>query len=139
MFSCPLVSLPAEAREAVRLPLIAPFIGRRTPMDDTSDLSCARQRTERIALLNDAARQGRDRMARIVMTSGLLAELGGDTVAQSMIAQAQLMAALRHCTFAPDSPERDFASMDVDGIKVLMKIDLYDPGLVKIPLNGSFC
>lgn len=107
-------------------------------MHDTSDLSCARQGTERIALLNDAARQGRDRTARIVMTSGLLAEFSGDTVADSMMAQARLMAALRHCTFAPDSPERDFASMDVDGIKVLMKIDLYDPGLVKIALNGSF-
>ena len=71
-------------------------------MHDTSDLSCARQRTERIALLNDAARQGRDRTARIVMTSGLLAELGGETVAQSMMAQARLMAALRHCTFAPE-------------------------------------
>lgn len=107
-------------------------------MHDTSDLTCARQRTERIALLNDAARQGRDRTARIVMTSGLLAELGGNTVADNMMAQARLMAALRHCTFAPDSPERDFASMDVDGIKVLMKVDLYDPGLVKIALNGSF-
>lgn len=107
-------------------------------MHDTSDLTCARQRTERIALLNDAARQGRDRTARIVMTSGLLAEFGGDTVADNMMAQARLMAALRHCTFAPDSPERDFASMDVDGIKVLMKVDLYDPGLVKIALNGSF-
>ena len=108
-------------------------------MHDTSDLSCAQQRTERITLLNDAARQGRDRMARIVMTSGLLAELGGDTAADSIMAQARLMAALRHCTFAPDSPERDFASMDVDGIKVLMKVDLYDPGLVKFALNGSFC
>ena len=108
-------------------------------MHDTSDLSCARQRTERIALLNDAARQGRDRTARIVMTSGLLAEFSGDTVADSMMAQARLMAALRHCTFAPDSPERDFASMDVDGIKVLMNVDLYDPGLVKVALNGSFC
>jgi hypothetical protein len=98
-------------------------------MHDTSDLSCAQQRTERIALLNDAARQGNDRMARIVMTSGLLAELGGDTVAQTMMAQARLMAALRHCTFAPDSPERDFASMDVDGIKVLMKVDYYDTEL----------
>ncbi|MDZ4273202.1 MAG: hypothetical protein U0975_11055, partial [Erythrobacter sp.] len=92
-------------------------------MHDTSDLSCTRQRTERIALLNDAARQGRDRKARIVMTSDLLAELGDDTVADSMMAQARLMAALRHCNFASDSPERDFASMDVDGIKVLMKVD----------------
>ena len=108
-------------------------------MHDTSDLTCARQRTERIALLNDAARQGRDRTARIVMTSGLLAELGGDTVEDRMMVHARLMAALRRCTFAPDSPERDFASMDVDGIKVLMKVDLYDPGLVKFALNGSFC
>ena len=91
-----------------------------------------------VSRVGRAARQGRDRTARIVMTSGLLAEFGGDTVAQSMMVQARLMAALRHCTFAPDSPERDFASMDVDGIKVLMKVDLYDPGLVKIPLNGSF-
>lgn len=100
-------------------------------MHDTSDLSCARQRTERIALLNDAARQGRDRTARIVMTSGLLAELGGDTVAQSMMAQARLMAALRHCTFAPDSPERDFASMDVDGINP------HSPSKSLILLSGS--
>lgn len=31
------------------------------------------------------------------------------------------------------------ATLDVDGIKVLMKVDLYDPGLVKVALNGSFC
>ena len=100
-------------------------------MHDTSDLSCAQQRTERIALLNDAARQGRDRMARIVMTSGLLAEFSGDTVADSMMAQARLMAALRHCTFAPDSPERDFASMDVDGINP------HSPSKSLILLSGS--
>lgn len=100
-------------------------------MHDTSDLSCARQRTERIALLNDAARQGRDRTARIVMTSGLLAEFSGDTVADSMMAQARLMAALRHCTFAPDSPERDFASMDVDGINP------HSPSKSLILLSGS--
>ena len=100
-------------------------------MHDTSDLSCARQRTERIALLNDAARQGRDRTARIVVTSGLLAEFSGDTVADSMMAQARLMAALRHCTFAPDSPERDFASMDVDGINP------HSPSKSLILLSGS--
>ena len=100
-------------------------------MHDTSDLSCARQRTERIALLNDAARQGCDRTARIVMTSGLLAEFSGDTVADSMMAQARLMAALRHCTFAPDSPERDFASMDVDGINP------HSPSKSLILLSGS--
>ena len=64
-------------------------------MHDTSDLTCARQRTERIALLNDAARQGRDRTARIVMTSGLLAEFGGDTARHHADAASGL---LRHRT-----------------------------------------
>lgn len=52
--------------------------------------------------------------------------------------QARLMAAFRHCTFSEDSPERDFAAIEFLGRKVWMKIDLYDPGLVKIALNGSF-
>lgn len=86
-------------------------------------------RTERIAQFNDAARYGRDRTARIVMTSGLLAEFGGDTVEDSMMAQARLMAALCHSAFALDSPERDCASMDMDGIKLLVKVDYYDTEL----------
>lgn len=96
-------------------------------------------RTERIARLNDRARHGLDRSSRIVVTSGLHAELAGDKPADAIFAQARLIGAMRRCTFQADSPERDFASFEVDGIKILMKIDLYDPVLVKIALNGSFC
>jgi hypothetical protein len=96
-------------------------------------------RTERIARLNDRARHGLDRSSRIVVTSGLHAQLAGEKPTDAIFAQARLMGAMRRCTFAEDSPERDFASFEVDGIKVLMKIDLYEPGFVKIALNGSFC
>lgn len=34
--------------------------------------------------------------------------------------------------------ERDFGAFTFRGERVFFKIDLYDPGLVKIPLNGSF-
>ncbi len=95
-------------------------------------------RIEQIARLNDRARHGLDRSSRIVVTSGLNATLAGEKPADAILAQARLIGAMRRCTFRADSPERDFASFEVDGIKVLMKIDLYDPGLVKIPLNGSF-
>ena len=96
-------------------------------------------RTEQIARLNDRARHGLDRTSRIVVTSGLHAQLAGEKPTDAIFAQARLMGAMRRCTVEEDSPERDFASFEVDGIKVLMKIDLYDPGLVKIALNGSFC
>lgn len=96
-------------------------------------------RTERIARLNDRARHGLDRSSRIVVTSGLHVELAGDKPADAIFAQARLIGAMRRCTFQADSPERDFASFEVDGIKILMKIDLYEPGFVKIALNGSFC
>lgn len=36
------------------------------------------------------------------------------------------MKAMRACTFAEDSPERDLALFDVDGVRVMMKIDYFD-------------
>ena len=44
-------------------------------MHDTSDLTCARQRTERIALLNDAARQARDMRTQLLEPARLGAQL----------------------------------------------------------------
>lgn len=35
--------------------------------------------------------------------------------------------------------ERDYGSFTWRGTNCFWKIDLYDPGLVKIALNGSFC
>jgi hypothetical protein len=87
-------------------------------------------RTERIARLNDRARNGLDRSSRIVVTSGLHAQLAGEKPADAIFAQARLIGAMRRCTFQTDSPERDFASFEVDGIKILMKIDYYDAELI---------
>lgn len=87
-------------------------------------------RIEQIARLNDRARHGLDRSSRIVVTSGLNATLAGEKPADAILAQARLIGAMRRCTFQADSPERDFASFEVDGIKVLMKIDYYDAELI---------
>lgn len=95
-------------------------------------------RTATIARLNDAARLGLDRRARIMFTRNCLETFRMSQDEHPAIIQAQLLAAFRCCEFAADSPERDFASILFRERKVWMKIDLYDPGLVKIALNGSF-
>ncbi|MGE4404394.1 DUF3768 domain-containing protein [Pseudomonas sp.] len=89
-------------------------------------LAPALNRTEMIARLNDRARQGLDRTAKIMMTSNLLAHLSDGTGPSRVVAQAKAMRAARNCTFGPDSPERDFASFEIDGVPVFMKIDYYD-------------
>lgn len=81
---------------------------------------------ETIARLNDRVRQGLDRTAKVVMTSNLLAHLSDGTGPSRILAQAKVLKALRNCTFSPDSPERDFARFEVDGLNVLMKIDYFD-------------
>jgi hypothetical protein len=48
---------------------------------------------------------------------------------KSIVLQARLMAAFRHCTFSEDSPERDFAAIEFLGRKVWMKIDYYDAAM----------
>lgn len=98
-------------------------------MLDDQAIATSSDRTEQIARLNDRARHGLDRTARIVVTSGLMAELAGEKTADWILAQARLMGAMRRCQFAKDSPERDFASFEVQGTKVLMKIDYYDQDL----------
>lgn len=82
-------------------------------------------KTEAIARLNDRARHGLDRRARIVMTRGLLAKLSDGTYIDDVLAQAATLAALRKCTFAEGSPERDFARFEVNGTPALMKIDYF--------------
>jgi hypothetical protein len=47
----------------------------------------------------------------------------------TIVLQARLMAAFRHCTFSEDSPERDFAAIEFLGRKVWMKIDYYDAAM----------
>ncbi|MEM6409931.1 MAG: DUF3768 domain-containing protein [Pseudomonadota bacterium] len=82
--------------------------------------------TERIAELNDRARLGLDRTARIIFTLNLLDSLNDGTRRSDILAQARVMKGLRSCTFSDDSPERDMAWFEVDGVRVMMKIDYYD-------------
>ena len=86
-------------------------------------------RTERIARLNDRCRHGLDRSARIVVTSNCLARLAPEGGITEIIAQAELMRAIRQATFDRDSPERDMGLVGVHDVKVLFKIDYYDANL----------
>lgn len=86
----------------------------------------AQSKTERIAALNDEARQGRDRTARIVFTTNLLDALGDGSRLGDLRAQARVMKAMRECAFPEDCPERDMAWFEVDRVKAMMKIDYYD-------------
>lgn len=87
-------------------------------------------RTERIAQLNDRCRHGLDRNARIVVTSNCLARLApsGTKIAE-VLAQVELMRAIRQASFDRDSPERDKGAVTVGDTEVLFKIDYYDPNL----------
>lgn len=85
--------------------------------------------TERIALLNDRARAGLDRRARIVLTANLLNRFSDGTRASDIMAQARIMRSMRTCSFAEDCPERDLAFFEVDTVRIMMKIDYYDDEL----------
>jgi len=85
--------------------------------------------TEQIARLNDRARLGLDRRARIVVTAGLLAKLSNDDPRSRIMAQARIMQAVRQRTFTPDSPERDMAWFEIDGHRAMFKIDYYDESM----------
>ena len=84
--------------------------------------------TERITQLNDRCRHGLDPNARIMVTRNCLARLSGDGEGiAEVLAQAALLAAVRRYAFQPgDGPERDFGAFDLQGQRVLFKIDYYD-------------
>lgn len=88
-------------------------------------------RTEQIARLNDRCRQGFDPAARLVVTRACLARLAGEgDTAREILAQTELMMAVRRYVFSPhDGPERDFGAFDLRGQRILFKIDCYDPAL----------
>ena len=86
-------------------------------------------RTQTIAKLNDRAREGRDRTCRAVFNRNLLGKFGDLSMEANMIAQRRIMLAMRNCTFAKDSPERDLAFFEVGDQRVMMKIDYYDTTL----------
>lgn len=83
-------------------------------------------RTATIARMNDDARLGLDRRARITFTRNCLETCSPTPETHPAIVQAQLLKAFRHCEFAADSPEHDFASILYQGRKVWLKIDYYN-------------
>ena len=104
-----------------------------------------------IAALNDAARLTMGVTCRVVMTQGIAAL--DDATRSEIIELVE-----RFQDFTPDNDphgEHDagFLYRDASGqwrtrwadddkrpsLSVMWKFDLYDPGLVKIALNGSFC
>lgn len=95
-------------------------------MPDKSANHATLSRTDEIARLNDRARMGLDRTARTVFTIGLLDTLSDGTKPSDILAQTAIIKAMRSCTFADDSPERDMAWFEVRGVRVMMKIEYYD-------------
>jgi len=68
-------------------------------------------RAEVIAVLNDHARLGLDRTAKITVTRNCLAAFCDLDFIGISVVQAQLLAAFRNCSFTSESPERDFAEI----------------------------
>ena len=87
--------------------------------------------TQQIARLNDRCRHGLDPSARIMVTHNCLARLSGeDDGIRQILAQAELLAAVRRYAFKPgDGPERDFGAFELRDQRILFKIDYYDMAL----------
>lgn len=86
-------------------------------------------RVEQIARLNDRARLGLDKSARIVVTRNCLATLGPLEGPVAILNQARILAAMRRCTFSVDSPERDLGVFELDGHTIWVKVDYFDKAL----------
>lgn len=82
---------------------------------------------ERIARLNDRVPIGLDRSARTVIMHGVLVEFCDNDVPSAIIAQAEIMRAIRLHDFANDAHgERDFGKFSFRGHDLLFKIDYFD-------------
>ena len=87
-------------------------------------------RDETIAKLNDRCRLGLDRTARILITRSCLGTFASGSTADGLLAQAQLMAAVRRHTFAEaDAAIRDRGQFEFRGTTVFFRIDYYDLAL----------
>ena len=84
-------------------------------------------RAEAIARLNDRARLGYDRSARIVITRTCLETFcSGDTASQ-ILGQAALLQVMRKHEFVNDAHgERDFGEFQFRGRRVWFKFDYFD-------------
>lgn len=84
-------------------------------------------RAEQIARLNDRARSGFDPSARITFTRGCLAAFCSGDTPSGLLAQAELIKAIRRHRFDEDTyGERDFGSLTFRDEQIFFKIDYYD-------------
>lgn len=86
---------------------------------------------DRIAALNDHARHGLERTAKLVITHTCLATIAGDgSAVAELAAQVRILRALREWTPPEgDRSERDLGYVQVDGHKIMFKVDYYAPDL----------
>jgi hypothetical protein len=96
-------------------------------------------RAEIIGALNDRCRYGLDRRARIVVTRSCLATFA-EVGVPAIVAQVEIMAALRAHTFPEQDRERERGSFELRGHTVYFAIDYYDIALEygsEDPANAS--
>jgi hypothetical protein len=87
-------------------------------------------RAETIARLNDRARLGLDRTSKTMFSRACLATFCDGDTRCALVAQAELVDAMRQHLFTDDAHrERDFGEMVFRNHRVWFKIDYYDPGL----------
>ena len=94
----------------------------------TSDEGAAPVGARRAAgIMPDRARQGLDRTALVNFTRACLAEFCSDDTPNGLLAQAEMMKAMRQHAFVNDAHgERDFGQMTFRDMPVWFKIDYYD-------------
>lgn len=84
-------------------------------------------RDETIAQLNDRCRLGRDRTARILITRACLATFASGSTEDGLMAQAELVRALRAYEFTgANAAERNRGSFQFRDTEVFFAIDYYD-------------
>ena len=84
-------------------------------------------RNEAIGRLNDRCRLGLDRTARVLVTRNCLAHFCSGSTPAGLLAQAQLLAAVRRHVFTgADAILRDRGSFAFGGTTVFFAIDCYD-------------
>ena len=84
-------------------------------------------RAETIARLNDRARQGLDRTSKTVITRSCLDTFCAGDTASGLLAQAELLKAMRNHRFENDAHgERDSGALEFRGEKLFFKVDYYD-------------
>lgn len=121
-------ALPIELHARGRAPdLVVPAdIQSKEANMSTATLS----RAETVARLNDRARLGLDRTAKTMFTRSCLDTFCAGDALSALIAQAELLRAMRHHQFENDEHgERDFGAFEFRGERMFFKIDYYDLSL----------